>query len=576
MVRKILLFALGCALILFGAWLANRIQTSGGVTVSEARFPAGDKVTVSGLLYMPATATAQDPAPAVLVSHGYINTREMQSPFAIELARRGFVVLAMDMTGHGYSQGSVGSHDFGGPAALRYLQSLPQVDKANIGMEGHSMGGGPILAAAVDQPDGYRSIVLEGGTLGLMGSKAPANPRNIAVVFGQYDEFSGLMWGVPKGSDIGASKKLQALFGVSETVEPRRVYGSVAEGTARVLFNPPITHPWEHFSSGGVAPAVYWFQQTLNGAAAPRVADDQIWIWKEVGTLIAFAGFVVLLLGTFQLLLATPLFAGLSRAAEPANERRDGRWWLVFALTAAVPAATYFPFMKLGQVFFPMQLFPQWVHNQLLAWALLNGLITLGLGFLLKTAKPRFTTRWAPQIALGLATVAVGYLSLVVVDAVFKVDYRIWVLGLKPLDAAHAVIMLPYLVLWTAFFLITVRALTANLSVKGEGEIVQLTAAKLAMSLGFLVLVAVEYVVLFQTGFLATPKEPLNTIVAIQFIPLLALVGVLSAFTYRRTNSFVPGAVICGVLISWYITAGTAIHWSPDFRLPQPAAASTK
>jgi hypothetical protein len=42
----------------------------------------------------------------------------------------------------------------------------------------------------------------------------------------------------------------------------------------------------------------------------------------------------------------------------------------------------------------------------------------------------------------------VGYLSLVVVDALFKTDYRFWVLGLKPLDARHAVMAIPYFVLW--------------------------------------------------------------------------------------------------------------------------------
>ena len=74
----------------------------------------------------------------------------------------------------------------------------------------------------------------------------------------------------------------------------------------------------------------------------------------------------------------------------------------------------------------------------------------------------------------------------------------------------------------------------------------------------------------FATGVLAIPGEPLNTIVAIQFVPLLAIVGVISAFTYRRTNSYVPGAVICGLFIAWYVTAGTATHWSPDFQLPMP------
>src|ERR1700710_3066515 len=136
MLRKWGYFILGLVLILGGSLLAHQIETAGHVSLREVRF-AGDKgLTQAGLLYVPQSATAAHPAPAVLASHGYINTREMQSPFAIELARRGFVVLAMDMVGHGYSEGAVRlgpGQDLGGPAALRYLQSLPFVDKANIG-----------------------------------------------------------------------------------------------------------------------------------------------------------------------------------------------------------------------------------------------------------------------------------------------------------------------------------------------------------------------------------------------------------------------------------------------------------
>src|SRR5438270_13808533 len=153
--RKWGFFALGLALILVGGFLAHSIQTSGGARVEDVRFAGDQGITQSGLLYVPPQATPQHPAPAVLLSHGYINTREMQSPFAIELARRGFVVLAMDMEGHGYSGGAVfQDRDLGGPAALRYLQSLPFVDKTNIGLEGHSMGGVPVATAAASPPHG--------------------------------------------------------------------------------------------------------------------------------------------------------------------------------------------------------------------------------------------------------------------------------------------------------------------------------------------------------------------------------------------------------------------------------------
>ena len=577
MLRKWGFFILGCVLILAGSFLAHAVQTSNGVTLKDVRF-AGDKGLVqSGLLYVPSTATATHPAPAVLASHGYINTREMQSPFAIELARRGFVVLAMDMVGHGYSGGAVGeTKDLGGPAALRYLQSLPFVDKANIGLEGHSMGGAPVTAAAADQPDGYRAMVLEGSTPGFLGAKAPAKINNLAVVFGQFDEFAPLMWGVPKGSEIARSPKLAKAFGVDGPVIVGKIYGAIPDGSARVLENPPVTHPWEHFSRAGVGGAVDWFQKTLTGEASPRAPADQIWLWKDIGTGIGFAGLICLLIGAFEVLLTLPVFASLNHPAEPVAERRGGRWWLAFVLTAAVPALTFYPLMKIGVFFFPMQLFPQSVQNQLLVWALLNALITVVLGFVLRGGKPVFTTDWPKSAGIAVATVAVGYLSLVIVDAVFKVDFRFWVLGLKPLDARHAVMAIPYLVLWTVFFLVALRALCANLGVRGEGFTWQAGSWKLAMSLGFIVLLIVEYASLFQTGFLFTPKEPLNTIVAIQFVPLLATVGAIAAITYRRTNSYVPGALICALLLSWYVTGGTATHWYPGFKLPTPGAARSR
>lgn len=572
--RKWAFFALAWALILGGAFYANRVQTSGGtVEVTEVRIPADKGVTVSGLLYRPREATAQRPAPAILVSHGYINTREMQSPFAIELSRRGYVVLAMDMTGHGYSGGIVGTDDFGGPAALVWLRAQPFVDKMQIGMEGHSMGGGPVMAAAAELPDGYSAVVLEGSTPGLLGAKAPASPRNLAVVFGQYDEFAGLMWQVPKGAMVGQSKRLQALFGLDAPPEPGRIYGDRSIGTARTLVNPPVTHPWEHFSKAGVGAAIDWMQLMVT-APHPLSPEDQVWLGKEIGTLVAFLGFVALILATFDLVVGLPAFAALNRPAEPVATRRDLRWWLMLAVTAALPALTYFPLMKLGQAFFPMPVFPQWIQNQLLVWALGTAAAAWVVGLVLGR-KAQISARWGPSLAAAAATMAVAYLSLLLVDAMFKVDYRFWVLGLKPLTAARATELPGYLLLWSAFFLLTIRGFAANLPVRGEGLLSAVVWGKIAMAAGFAVLVAWQYESLFRTGLLATPTEPLNVIVAIQFVPLLGVIGIIAAWTVRRTGTYVPGALICALLISWYVTSGTANHWAPGFK-PQLPGASQK
>ncbi|MHB8528164.1 MAG: alpha/beta fold hydrolase [Caulobacteraceae bacterium] len=571
---RIGLFALGWLLVLLGGLLAHLIQTSGGTRVEDVRYPGPGGTVLSALLFIPASASAARPAPAVLVSHGYINTREMQSPFAIELSRRGFVVLAIDMTGHGFSGGAVGAFDGGGPAGLRYLQRLPFVDKANIGLEGHSMGGVPVVGAALSQPNGYRSMVLEGSTtpeIGQLGAGTPTFPHDLAVVFGQYDEFAPLMWHVDRGSRVAGSAKLETLFGARAPVVPDRLYGAIAAGTARLLANPPITHPMEHFSTAGIGAAVDWFQRTLAGAASPRPAGDQIWPWKEAGTLIALAGFVVLLLGTFDGLLALPPFAALRHEPTPAAERRGWRWRLAFVLTAAVPALTFYLFMNLGFAFLPTRLFPEWVTNQLVVWALLSGAISLVLSLLLRGGRPRFDNLWVRSAGIALMTVAVGYLALMVSDALFKTDFRFWVIGLKPLDPRHFAYFLAYLPLFAVFFLIAFRALHANLAVEGESAPAQLLTAAAALSAGFVVLIGAQYASLFTTGLLISPSEALDTIIALQFVPLLAVVGLIGAYAFRRTNSYVPGALICALVVTWYVVAGTATHWSPGWSPPRMA-----
>ena len=72
------------------------------VNVSRISFDTANG-KLSGLLYMPKDASASNPKPTVIVTHGYLNSAEMQDANAIELSRRGYVVLALDMYDHGHS-----------------------------------------------------------------------------------------------------------------------------------------------------------------------------------------------------------------------------------------------------------------------------------------------------------------------------------------------------------------------------------------------------------------------------------------------------------------------------------------
>ena len=303
---------LGVVLILAGGLLAHLTQTSGGIRIQDVRFKGAKGNTMSALLYIPPNATTQTPAPGILAVHGYINSRETQAGFAIEFARRGYVVLALDQTGHGYSDPPAFANGFGGPDGLAHLRSLDFVDKNNIGLEGHSMGGWTVLAAATASPADYKSMVLEGSSTGkpFAADGTPNWPRNVALVFAKYEEFSTLMWGVDKARDVTQSPKLWALFGTQGPVEPGKVYGDIAQGTARVLHTPAITHAAEHISHEAIGYSLDWFAKTLQGGT-PRPVDDQIWFRKEIGTLIALFGFVALLIGAFDGLLEASMFSRL-------------------------------------------------------------------------------------------------------------------------------------------------------------------------------------------------------------------------------------------------------------------------
>jgi len=92
-------------LLIFGCMsIANSIQTDyGRVDVSKGviQLASGD---LSFKLYVPQTATAENPAPGVLLLHGYQNDHETCAAYAIELARRGAVVMSLDEYGHGFTK----------------------------------------------------------------------------------------------------------------------------------------------------------------------------------------------------------------------------------------------------------------------------------------------------------------------------------------------------------------------------------------------------------------------------------------------------------------------------------------
>lgn len=570
------LLVLACFLIVAGDVLAWAIQTDGGrVDIRDVRFEGTAGTTMSALLYVPPNATETTRAPGVLAVHGYINSRETQDGFAIELARRGFVVLALDQTGHGYSDPPAFANGFGGPDGLAYLRSLDFVDPNNIGLEGHSMGGWAVLIAAAQAPDDYRSIVIEGSSTGTSGAPDATSeyPRNLAVVFSKYDEFSALMWGSPVPGEVPSSQKLMAAFGTPNPVEVGRVYGSIAEGTARVFHQPPVTHPADHFSRAAIGHAIDWFQATLEGAQAhdPR---KQVWYWKELGNLVALIGMVVLLFAVGATLLEGRFFPSLGEAPSASRGAQGASWWGAALLFTALPALTLFPFKDVGAALPVSAFFPQSITNQVMIWALLTGAISVALFALwhLTAARSQGTTSddygltWEERVAwsrigasflLALGIVLAAYTSLAISAAVFTVDYRFWVFAVKPMSGLHFRMALLYLPAFVLFFGVYGMVLCGQLRQNGSTADRMVRAIVLS-TLGFVSLIGYQYTPLFLGGTLALPSEPLWSIIAFQFLPLMTIVAAVSVYFHQRTGHIYVGAFVSGMLVTWIVVASQA------------------
>jgi uncharacterized protein len=118
-----------------------------------------DGITLSAW-YAPPTNGA-----VILLLHGAGGSREQLRPYADLLVRNGYGVLALDLRGHGMSDGPTNRLGWQSTpdvkAAVEYLHERPEVDQ--IGGMGLSMGAEVLLGAASETP-ALRAAVADGAT----------------------------------------------------------------------------------------------------------------------------------------------------------------------------------------------------------------------------------------------------------------------------------------------------------------------------------------------------------------------------------------------------------------------------
>ena len=587
-------------LILLSAVGASAVQTSGGdVEIKDMSWETSSGRDLSALLFKPDTASEGAPAPAIVVSHGWWNNREMQDANYVELARRGFVVISIDMYGHGnssplpngdFATGGTGMYD-----AVKLVADLPYVDTDKIGVSGHSNGARAanysvgldnasetaLISSVflVDNEAVYKDKDNGDNYFNFYGN------RDVGLVADKYDEFffrtynaEGEAKTAPRDFLTTANARSFLNFGE----EPSTLAGDPQVGhyytrviddkeSKRVIYTPSETHPWGTISKTTVASQLDFFEDVF-GAPSPLASGNQVWQVKEGFTALGLVGFGIFLVSVTGVALASPRFAASRQPPAPAvrASKRESLWfWGGLAASVVFSGLSYVILSKSETVSgialnSTPSVFTQGAVYFIGLWAAINGIFTLlilSLAYLAGGRKDGFDLRssgvlpgirrFVNGLVLSILVVSLSLMLLFIVDYIFKTDFRWWVVAVKAFDSD----MLPLVFLYLPFFLIYYVANSISINSFSRYALfgrdwINTAVLALANSFAPIVLVIVQYATFASTGELVPGFGGIFSIWLIPVIAILFVAAVISRKIYMATGNPYIGGVINALLVT--------------------------
>lgn len=589
-----------CLISMIGASL---IQTGGGkIKVKDLRWETTLGHRMSGLLFVPDGVNAENPAPAIVVSHGMYNNREMQDLNFVELSRRGFVVLSMDMFAHGNSENfadNSGDITLGMYEAVKMLDSISYVDSNKIGITGHSLGGMSsnvavqldnmsdrhlISAVLLNCADAAYSDADTGEYTNIYGN------RDVGIVAAQYDEWFFTQdngnGGTTAPRDFIHNSNAQSFlhFGTDpsglDAREAYQMYSQEIDGkeAIRTIYNPAIIHPWSHFSQRSTVATIEFFTAALD-APNPISATNQIWQWKVLFNLLGVIGFGLFAVNFTLCMVQTSFFASLKSGAPvqrlPLNKKSALWFWSSLILGGVFGTLIYLPVMNgvhahVGVKELVRQSSPWGIG----IWASLCALFAILFAVISYRLNGRNQglnlkerglyiglKKLGKTILLAIFVVCATYSLVFIADFFFKTDFRIWVLALKAFEVDKVMVALfPSALLFLIYYITNaVMVNVFNNNELGNKKWINVTVVSIFNAVPAIILLLLQYVNFFNSGHLFF-SENMYIVWLFPLLAILPLTAVMSRSIYKATNNpYLPG-IINGLLVA-IISCTNTLTW---------------
>lgn len=587
----------------------------GTVTVKNVYYPDTEGNILRGQLFVPKGVSSANPAPGIINMHGGGDHLECVGNFSLELARRGYVVLAVDAYGSGYSDYATGAvatsaggsgtqtkssalkMDGGATVSLEKMLAYDFVDRSNIGLIGHSMGGTYIANAALAHKDNVKAIMPwgSGSFIDMLKKHTPDEfTFDVGYINAKSDEMVVFASHLHDTTKLLQQDFIKAFFNTTDDVVAGKTYGSFADKNARVMYTPQASHIGNIISRESIGDLLGYF-----GSAMPTgtklTPGEQIWQWKQLFSILAIIsllcftvslGFVLLDSGTFKSLVVTE-----EKKTIPMGKAMR---WTGIALLVVIPMLTLYriglPLTTIkASKFFPMN----W--GNYFAWlSAVNGVI-IGVLFLIwhlvygkkhggnlnsygfpskEVAVGRNGKQIWKVLGFGVFVIFVMYAIVNACYAMFNVDFRIWIGALKPISPQRLAYVWGYLLMFLISFgvLNMVSISFADLSASRQtkwGIIKQYLLGWLIATGGFALILIIYYAGLrinhyppFFFGYGPFPSGHPNSLVfsmkqAVN-VPLFTFASFVNTAFYRRTKNIYVGWFVAALFIAMATVTGNA------------------
>lgn len=260
------------------------------IVIQELEITQPNRGVISfSIFYSSSSSDTLDILPIVLTLHGISGSSYGLYAMNMEIARHNFIVVSIDLPGHGSSPLVFNLTDIEKMrddciSVLQNLETEYGLNVSNYGVVGHSLGGvvGYYLASSVLPP---RCVVSIGSTGGSNIGVAPDSPENLLIAIGSGDEVV---------TETDALQALRIYTGNTSAVVGT-TYGSFLEGNASRLLITNSNHISEVSDPTIIREAIDWLSLSLDDNGS--INDD---VSLEVGFLF--------LVGTVALYASTFLF----------------------------------------------------------------------------------------------------------------------------------------------------------------------------------------------------------------------------------------------------------------------------